>query len=163
MQRKAIYPGTFDPPTNGHLDIARRAEKIFDKLIIAVANNLNKHPVFTVEERIEMLKEIFKNDPKIEVVRFDGLLADYARQTRAVALVRGLRAVSDFEYELQIAQFNREMAGSVETVFFMASAEHLFVSSSLIKEAAHFGGDVSHKVPPVVFERLKKRFGRENV
>ncbi len=151
----AVYPGTFDPPTNGHTDIAYRALNIFDKLIIAVSNNPTKNPLFPIKERLEMLKEVFDGIDGVEIKSFSNLLIDFVRQENAVAIVRGLRAVSDFEYELQLATFNFHLDSNIETVFFMAKDENLFVSSSIIKEVAKFKGDVSRKVPPQVWKRLK--------
>ncbi len=157
-ERIGIYPGTFDPLTNGHVDIAVRASKIFDKIIVAIpSESKHKHTLFSVEERLSMLKQVFKNIKNIEVEVFDGLLVDYVKRKKAIAIIRGLRAVSDFEYELQIALMNSHLA-DVETVFFMTSEENMFVSSSIIKEVASFGGNVSKKVPKVVWEKLKEKF-----
>lgn len=159
MNKIGVYPGTFDPPTNGHIDIACRAAKLFDKLIIAVSDNPAKKPMFTIEERLEMLREIFNhNTSSIEIKSFSNLLIRFAEMQDAIAVVRGLRAVSDFEYELQLASFNSELNSNIETVFFMAKNENLFISSSLIKEIAKFGGDVSSRVPPPVWEKLKQKF-----
>lgn len=158
MDKIVVYPGTFDPITNGHIDIATRASMLFDKVIIAIPKrSFHKTPLFTVEERIEMAKVSFENNPKIEVMSFDGLLVDFVKSVGAIAIVRGLRAISDFEYELQVALMNMSMKG-VETIFFMASEENMFVSSSIIKEIAILGGDVSNKVPKIVYERLKDKF-----
>lgn len=155
-----VYPGTFDPITNGHVDIAERASKIFDKVIIAIPKTpLHKNTLFSIEERIEMAKEVFKNNQKIEVIEFEGLLVEFVKKVGATAIVRGLRAVSDFEYELQIALMNMEISG-IETLFFMTSEENMFVSSSMIKEVAALGGDVSSKVPKIVWEKLKEKFSK---
>ncbi len=155
-----VYPGTFDPITNGHVDIAERASKIFDKVIIAIPKTpLHKNTLFSIEERIEMAKEVFKNNQKIEVMEFEGLLVEFVKKVGATAIVRGLRAVSDFEYELQIALMNMEISG-IETLFFMTSEENMFVSSSMIKEVAALGGDVSSKVPKIVWEKLKEKFSK---
>lgn len=155
-----VYPGTFDPITNGHVDIAERASKIFDKVIIAIPKTpLHKNTLFSIEERIEMAKEVFKNNQKIEVMEFEGLLVEFVKKVGATAIVRGLRAVSDFEYELQIALMNMEISGT-ETLFFMTSEENMFVSSSMIKEVAALGGDVSSKVPKIVWEKLKEKFSK---
>lgn len=155
-----VYPGTFDPITNGHVDIAERASKIFDKVIIAIPKTpLHKNTLFSIEERIEMAKEVFKNNQKIEVMEFEGLLVEFVKKVGATAIVRGLRAVSDFEYELQIALMNMEIS-SIETLFFMTSEENMFVSSSMIKEVAALGGDVSSKVPKIVWEKLKEKFSK---
>ncbi|MGC8765271.1 MAG: pantetheine-phosphate adenylyltransferase [Brevinematia bacterium] len=156
--RKAIYPGTFDPPTNGHYDIAKRASLIFDEIVVAVSENSTKRTLFTVEERLQMLKEIFSKCNKIVVKSFSSLLVDFARMEGAIAIVRGLRAVSDFDYELQMASLNFMLNKNVETVFFMASDENLFVSSSVIKEIARLGGDISSKVHPFVARMLKEKF-----
>lgn len=154
----AVYPGTFDPPTNGHVNLAIRSAKIFDKLIIAVSNNPAKKPLFSIEERMEMLKTIFKDHQSIIIANFSGLLVDFVIDHNASAIVRGLRAVSDFEYELQLASFNKLLEKEIETVFLMANDENLFVSSSVIKEISQFGGDVSSKVPAIVWEELCRRF-----
>ncbi len=154
----AIYPGTFDPPTNGHYDIAKRASLIFDKIIVALSENSSKKTLFTVDERLTMLKAIFSSCQKVVVKSFSSLLVDFAKSEKAVAIVRGLRAVSDFDYELQMASLNFMLNNEIETVFFMASDENLFVSSSIIKEIARLGGDVSSKVHPIVVEKLKEKF-----
>ncbi len=156
--KRAVYPGTFDPPTNGHIDIARRAAAIFDEVIIALLDNPAKAPLFSKGERIEMLKSLFQQEKKIIVKSFSGLLVDFAEKEGAVAIVRGLRAVSDFEYELQLASLNLQLNAHAETVFFMSSDENLFVSSSMIKEIARLGGDISKKVPAVVWKGLKRKF-----
>jgi pantetheine-phosphate adenylyltransferase len=153
-----VYPGTFDPPTNGHVDIALRASLLFDKIVIGVSNNAAKNPLFGIDERVEMLQKIFANNPKIEVKAFAGLLADFVKEENAAAIVRGLRAVSDFEYELQMALFNSHLNTEIETVFLMAKEENLFVSSSIIKDISRFGGDVSMKIPDVVWNALKAKF-----
>ncbi len=157
----AIYPGTFDPITNGHLDIIKRALKLFDRLIVAIGENPAKKPLFTLEERILMINEAIKDLPErnlIEVDSFSGLLVEYAKSKGAVAIIRGLRAVSDFEYELQLALMNRKLSNSIDTVFLMPSLKWIFLSSSIIKEAAKFGGDVSDLVPPIVVKKLKEKF-----
>lgn len=155
----AVYPGTFDPPTNGHIDIAYRATLIFDKVIISVVeDSSSKKILFPTEERVRMLREIFKNDKNIEVKSFNGLLVKFVEKENAIAIVRGLRAVSDFDYELQLASLNSILNKNIETVFFMASDENLFVSSSIIKEIAKLNGDISSKVPKVVWDELKKKF-----
>ena len=156
--KKAIYPGTFDPPTNGHYDVATRAALIFDELIVAVSEHSNKLPLFTVEERKEMLSEIFKECKNIKVKSFSSLLVDFVVNENAIAIVRGLRAVSDFDYELQMASLNSMLNNQIETVFFMASDENLFVSSSIIKEIVRLGGDVSKKLHPYVLEKIKAKF-----
>jgi len=161
--RIAVYPGTFDPPTNGHIDITQRALHIFDRVIIAVSNNRTKKPLFTINERIYMLKEIFRDIDSIEICKFDGLLIDFVRKHNATAILRGLRAVSDFEYELQLASFNYNLDNSIETVFLMARDENLFLSSSIIKEIASLGGDVSNKVHQIVWKKLKEKFNVDGV
>jgi pantetheine-phosphate adenylyltransferase len=159
MQRIAIYPGSFDPVTNGHLDIAERGLKLFDKIIVAILHNPVKDFCFTVEERVEMLELSFKEYPDIEVETFDGLLVDYAAKQKSIAILRGMRAVSDFEYEFQLALMNRRLKREIQTVFLMTSFRWIFTSSSIIKEAAQFGGDIKDMVPPVVNQKLKEKFG----
>jgi pantetheine-phosphate adenylyltransferase len=160
MQRIAIYPGSFDPVTNGHIDIVERGLKLFDKIIVAILHNPAKESLFSVEERIELLKICLKNNPDIEVDAFSGLLVDYAAQRKAHAILRGLRAVSDFEYEFQLALMNRRLNREVQTVFLMTGMRWIFTSSSIIKEAAQFGGNVNGMVPPEVNKRLKEKFGK---
>ncbi len=159
MQRIAIYPGSFDPVTNGHIDIAKRGLKLFDRIIIAILHNPGKKSLFTVKERLEMLAEAMAGIGNIEFDTFDGLLVDYAQKRNANAILRGMRAVSDFEYEFQLALMNRKLNREVETVFLMTGLRWIFTSSSIIKEAARFGGDVSDMVPPGVNQRLKAKFG----
>jgi len=158
-QRVAIYPGTFDPLTNGHLSIIKRALKIFDKLVIAILINPHKSPLFTLEERISMLKEIFKNEVNIEIDSFNGLLIDYAVNKGANIVVRGLRALSDFEYEFQMALMNRKLNRDIQSVFLMTDYKWFYISSTIIKEAARCGGDIKGLVPPIVNEKLKQKFG----
>ena len=160
MQRIAIYPGSFDPVTNGHVDIAQRGLRLFDKIIVAILENPVKNFLFTVEERMEMLKSSFEEYPDIEVEIFDGLLVDYAAKKDSIAILRGMRAVSDFEYEFQLALMNRKLNREVQTVFLMTSLRWIFTSSSIIKEAAQFGGDIKGMVPPIVNEKLKEKFKR---
>ena len=159
MSRIAIYPGSFDPVTNGHIDIAKRGLKLFDHIIVAILHNPGKKSLFTIEERLEMLNESMAGIDHIEFDTFDGLLVDYAHQRKACAILRGMRAVSDFEYEFQLALMNRKLKRQVETVFLMTGLRWIFTSSSIIKEAARFGGDVSDMVPPKVNSRLKTKFG----
>ncbi len=159
MPRIAVYPGSFDPVTNGHIDIAERGLKLFDKIIIAILHNPGKQSLFTVEERLEMLAESMSDIENIEFDTFDGLLVDYAHKRQASAVLRGMRAVSDFEYEFQLALMNRKLNREVETVFLMTGLRWIFTSSSIIKEAARFGGDISDMVPPSVNLRLKAKFG----
>jgi pantetheine-phosphate adenylyltransferase len=158
MRRIAIYPGSFDPVTNGHIDIAQRGLRLFDKIIVAILSNPVKNFLFTVEERIEMLESSFEEYPNIEVEKFDRLLVDYAAKKDSTAILRGMRAVSDFEYEFQLALMNRKLNREVQTVFLMTSLRWIFTSSSIIKEAAKFGGDIKDMVPPIVNERLKTKF-----
>ena len=160
MQKIAIYPGSFDPVTNGHVDIAQRGLRLFDKIIVAILSNPVKDFLFTVEERIEMLESSFEEYPNIEVETFDGLLVDYAAKKKSTAILRGMRAVSDFEYEFQLALMNRKLNREVQSVFLMTSLRWIFTSSSIIKEAAQFGGDIKGMVPPIVNEKLKKKFNR---
>lgn len=160
MRKIAIYPGSFDPPTNGHLDIIERGLRLFDKLIVAILHNPAKQKaLFSVEERMEMLEELFKDHPNVEVDAHSGLLVDYAEQKNASAILRGLRAVSDFEYEFQMALMNRRLKRKIQTVFLMTGLQWIFTSSSIVKEAATFGGDVESMVPPLVNKRLVERFG----
>jgi pantetheine-phosphate adenylyltransferase len=154
----AVYPGTFDPITNGHVDIVRRALNLFDKVIVAVAENVRKGPLFTIEERETMIRACVGDDPRVEVSHFDGLVVDYARLRGAKVLIRGLRAIADFEYEFQFAHMNRHLAGDVETTFLMTSEESFYVSSSLVKEVAGMGGDITRIVPPPVVEALKRKY-----
>jgi pantetheine-phosphate adenylyltransferase len=160
MRRIAIYPGSFDPVTNGHIDIAQRGLRLFDKIIVAILSNPVKNFLFTVEERIEMLESSLEEYPNIEVEKFDGLLVDYAAKKDSTAILRGMRAVSDFEYEFQLALMNRKLNRDVQTVFLMTGLRWIFTSSSIIKEAAQFGGDIEGMVPPIVNEKLKKKFKR---
>lgn len=154
----AIYPGSFDPITNGHLDILKRALKVFDKVIVLVANNSKKTNFFTVDERVTIIKSVVRNIPNVEVAQTDGLVVDYAMKVKATALVRGLRAVSDFEYELQVATTNEFINPSIDMVFFMTHLENTFISSSTIKELYSQNVDISRLVPPEVIEALKKKY-----
>lgn len=160
MQRIAIYPGSFDPVTNGHIDIVERGLKLFDKIIVAILHNPAKKSLFTVEERVELLTICLKNNPAIEIDSFGGLLVDYAARRNAQAILRGLRAVSDFEYEFQLALMNRRLNREVQTVFLMTGMRWIFTSSSIIKEAAQFGGNINGMVPAEVNKRLKEKFGK---
>jgi pantetheine-phosphate adenylyltransferase len=153
---RAVYPGSFDPFTLGHLDILQRASDIFEKVIVAVLENPNKAPLFSVEERIDMIRDSVGEDARIEVDSFNGLTVDYARKVGAGSLVRGLRATSDFESEFQMALFNRRLAPEINTVFLMTSFANVFLSSSLIKEVASYGGNVDFAVPPSVAKRLAR-------
>ena len=158
--RKALYPGTFDPLTNGHLDILKRACRIFDQVIIAVAPNPRKEPTFSVEERIALIQPHVA-DLNAEITTFSGLVVDFARECEAIALIRGLRAVSDFEFEFQMTQMNRDLDGEIETIFLMPGARYFFTSSSLMKQVSYYdAGRVSKFVPPNVAEALKVKFGK---
>ena len=153
----AVYPGSFDPLTNGHVDIIERGMHLFDKIIVAVLVNVEKSPLFTMQERIEILRDVFKGQPNVEVDTFEGLLVEYARRRRASALVRGLRAVSDFEYEFQMALMNRHLEPTLETVFMMPAEQYTYLSSRLIKEVFQLGGSVTGLVPPAVERALKAK------
>ena len=154
--RRAVCPGSFDPPTNGHLDIIGRSASLFDEVVVAVLVNKSKKSLFTVEERIAMLGEIVAPYPNVKVDSFHGLLVDYCRDHDVRAIVKGLRAVTDFDYELQMAQMNQQLSG-VDTLFMSTSPEWSFVASSLVKEVATYGGDVAHLLPPTVHRRLVER------
>ena len=153
MKKRAIYPGTFDPVTLGHIDIIERASRLVDELIVGVLINRNKTPMFTPEERVEMTKESVKNLPNVKVIAFDGLLVEFAKQQKAGFVIRGLRAVTDFEYELQMAQANSVIGPEVDTIFLTTSAKYSFISSSTVRELASFGGDVG----PFVTKKVKKK------
>jgi len=153
----AIYPGSFDPITNGHLDLIERGSALFDKLIVAILRNEEKQALFSVEERTEMLNEVIRCFPNVEVGSFDGLLVDYTAQCGASVILRGIRAVSDYEYELQMALMNRRLKPEIETVFLMAGEAHSFISSRLVKEVIGLGGNIAGLVPPSVEGRLRKR------
>ena len=154
---KAIYPGSFDPVTNGHLDLIARASNIFDHLVVAILRNSEKNPLFTVEERVAMLSEGIAEFDNVSVSTFDGLLVDFAREERAHAVVRGIRAISDYEYEFQMALMNRRLAPDVETIFLMPDAKYSFVSSRLVKQVFRLGGSVDGLVPKFVVERMKDK------
>ena len=153
----AVYPGTFDPITNGHVDILRRSLKIFDRVVVALADNIRKKPLFSLAERRGFITEALGGDPRLEVDAFQGLLADYCRKRGASVVVRGLRALADFEYEFQLAHMNRHLAPDVETMFLMTGEESFYVSSSLVKEVALMGGDVARMVPPGVAAALTEK------
>jgi pantetheine-phosphate adenylyltransferase len=157
-QKCAIYPGSFDPITNGHLSIVDRALTIFDKLIIAILTNPQKEPLFSVKERIDMIKESLNGSPNVEVDTFGGLLVDYAIEKKANVILRGLRALSDFEYEFQMALMNRKLNREVQSLFLMTDYKWFYISSTIIKEAASLGGDISGLVPKIVEKRLKEKF-----
>ena len=156
----AIYPGSFDPITSGHLNIIRRAANIFDKLIVCVMVNGTKAPLFTQQERVQMIRDVVSDIPNVEVATFNGLLADFARQQNATVLVKGLRAVTDFEYEFQMALTNRKLNPSVETVFLTTNAEYMYLSSSLVKQVASLGGDIREFVPACIIEDIQEKYGR---
>lgn len=158
MKRIALYPGTFDPITNGHLDILQRGLEIFDQIVVGVAHNLRKSPLFSVEERVAMLHEVTQDLARVEVTHFDGLVIHFARACHATVILRGLRAVSDFEYEMQMALMNRKLADDIETVFLMPSAQYSFLSSSIVKEIARMHGNVTCFVPSFVEIQLQKKF-----
>jgi pantetheine-phosphate adenylyltransferase len=157
----AVYPGSFDPITYGHLDIIERGKKVFDKIIVAVLVNSSKDPLFSVEERTEMIREATRHLSNVEVDSFNGLLVDYLKKRNPHAILRGLRAISDFEYELQIASINRKLNDKVETFFLMTSNEHSFISSSMVKEVARYGADVKDLVPGTVEKALRKKFSEK--
>lgn len=156
----AVYPGTFDPITNGHVDLIERGLRIFDRIIIAVAPSLNKSPFFTLEERVDLIREVIGRNSRIEIDVIEGLLVEYVRKNKAVAVIRGLRAVSDFEYEFQLALMNRKMDPNFETVFLMPSERYTYLSSSIIKEVAKLGGSLKDMVPVVVENKLKEKINQ---
>ncbi|MFC1628755.1 pantetheine-phosphate adenylyltransferase [Gemmatimonadota bacterium] len=158
VSRLAIYPGTFDPITNGHLDIIYRSSRIFDEIIILIAHNVEKAPLFNIDERLGLAKEVTGGINQVTVEIFDGLLAEFARQRQATAIVRGLRAVKDFEYEFQMALMNKSLYPEVETVLLMPSERFTYVNSKIVREVARLGGDVTPHVPPVVAEALSAKF-----
>ena len=165
VDRIGVYPGTFDPITSGHMEVVRRSLRLVDHLVIGPAINIGKGPLFSLEERIDIILDDIAEFPKadqerIKVVPFDGLLIHFARQVGASVIIRGLRAVSDFEYEIQMANMNARMEPNVETIFLMASDRHQFIASSLVKDIARLGGDTSQFVSKKVYERLKKKFGK---
>jgi pantetheine-phosphate adenylyltransferase len=157
----ALYPGSFDPLTNGHVDLIDRGARLFDNLIVAVVHNRNKNPLFSIDERLEMLETVAAPYDNVEVDSFEGLLVDYAGQKKATMLIRGIRAISDYEYELQMALMNRRLNSQIETVFLLAREENSFISSRLVKEVFSLGGDVTEMVPPVTEERLKRKLQGE--
>jgi pantetheine-phosphate adenylyltransferase len=157
MTVKALYPGTFDPPTNGHVDLITRGSKIFSHLIVGVLVNSDKNPLFSIEERVEMLKEVTSSIPNVTIATFDGLMVEFARQQGASAVLRGIRAISDYEYEFQMALMNRRLAPEIETVFLQPAGRYSFLSSRMLKEVFSLGGDVTGLVPPNVLKRLRTR------
>jgi len=156
---RAIYPGTFDPMTNGHIDIAKRGSQIFEKLIIGVSENKKKGTLFTLDERVDMAREALKDCPNIDVVPFKCLLMNFMKKVEATAVIRGLRAVSDFEFEFQLALMNRELDSNIETVFLMPNKEYIFLSSSMVREIASLGGDVSDFVPLYTYKNIRDKYG----
>jgi len=156
----AVYPGTFDPITNGHIDIINRGLRIFDKIIVTVAVNPGKTPLFSLEERIEMIEQSIGNVENVEVAQFQGLIADYLKSVNAIAMIRGLRAISDFEFEFQMSLMNRKLNEDVETVFLMPAQEYIHLNSTLIKEVSSFNGDITEYVPKNVEDKLNEKFGR---
>jgi len=154
----AVYPGSFDPITNGHIDIIRRSLRIFDHVVVAVARNSGKNPLFSIDERVRLIRDVLKDEPKASVDTFEGLLVDYVRSRDARVIIRGLRAISDFEYEFQSAQVNRGLDPSIETLFMMTSVPYVYLSSSVVKEISSLGGDVDSLVPPPVREALLLKF-----
>lgn len=157
-KRTAVYPGSFDPITYGHLDILERGLKIFDRIIVAIAKNIEKQALFTVEERVEMIRELTKEKENVVVDYFDGLLVDYLKKVKAEFVIRGLRAMSDFEYEFQMASVNRTLNPEMDTIFMMTTKDYFFVSSRTVKEVASLGGSVKEFVPPLVERRLMEKF-----
>lgn len=153
----AIYPGTFDPITNGHIDILERAIKLFDRVVITIARNSSKNPLFTEQERLDMIRGVVENYKNVEVDSFEGLLVTYARKKKATAIVRGLRAISDFEFEFQMALMNRKLDDTVETVFLMPNEKYTYLNSSIVREIARLGGEVSDFVPPLVRVTLERK------
>lgn len=159
QERSAVYPGTFDPLTNGHVSLIRRGCELFDKIIVAVANDSPKNPLFTIEERVAMAREVFQEHPQVEVAQFSGLLVDYVERVGSHAILRGLRAVADFEYEFQLALMNRKLKRHVQTVFLMTDYQWLFTSSSIVKSAASLGGEIRGLVPDPVYRALRRKYG----
>ena len=160
MQTKAIYPGTFDPLTNGHTDLVIRAARLFDEVILAIAANPSKQPMFSLAERVALAEQVFAGLPNVKVVGFSGLLAEFARQQQAQVLWRGVRAVADFEYEFQLASMNRQLNPQLDSLFMTPSEKNMFISSTLVKEVARHGGDVSPFVAVPVLQALQEKFGR---
>jgi pantetheine-phosphate adenylyltransferase len=160
MQTKAIYPGTFDPLTNGHTDLVIRAARLFDEVVLAIAANPTKQPMFSLAERVALAEQVFAGLPNVKVVGFSGLLAEFARQQQAQVLLRGVRAVADFEYEFQLASMNRQLNPQLDSLFMTPSEKNMFISSTLVKEVARHGGDVTAFVAPQVLKALQEKLGR---
>ena len=161
MRTIAVYPGSFDPPTYGHLDIIERSSRVFSRVIVAVARNLRKSEMFTTAERLEMLRKLTRGHANVEVDSFRGLLVEHARSIGAHVVVRGLRAISDFEYEFQMAHMNKKLAAEVDTVFMMTGERYSYISSNIVKEIASFGGKIDDLVPPLVRDRVLRKIGRK--
>jgi pantetheine-phosphate adenylyltransferase len=159
-ERVAVYPGSFDPITNGHVDIILRGALIFDRIVVAVLVNSEKRPLFSIDERVETAREVFRGEPKVEVDAFEGLLIDFARQKGATVIVRGLRAVSDFEFEFQMALMNRRLAPDIETVFMMPAEAYTYISSRVIREVFSLGGSIRGVVPEIVEARMRQKYAR---
>lgn len=153
----AVYPGTFDPFTLGHVDLVQRASRLFDKLVVAIATSSNKHPIFSLEERIKLGKELFKKLPNVEVIGFDGLLIDFVSEHNAKVLVRGIRTIGDFDFELQLARMNRHLKPDVETMFILPSEKYIHISATLVREIAALGGDISTLVPDIINTAMDKK------
>ncbi len=158
-ERIAVYPGTFDPLTNGHVSLIRRGRSIFDRIIVAVANDTPKSPLFSITERVAMAEDVFRDDDSIQVEPFSGLLVDYVERRGACVILRGLRAVSDFEYEFQLALMNRKLKRNIQTIFLMTDYQWLYISSTIIKAAAKLGGDIKGLVPDNVYRNLREKYG----
>src|SRR3981081_4018496 len=158
--RRAIYPGSFDPVTNGHLDVVERARKLFDEVIVAVAHNDEKRPLFTLQERLDLLQNTLGKIDNVRIAHFEGLLVDFAMAEKAGAVIRGLRAISDFEFEFQMALMNRKLEGTVETIFLMPKEEYTYLSSRIVKEIARLGGDITSFVPAIVAEAFARKLNR---
>jgi len=157
-ERIAIYPGSFDPFTNGHLDITERASRIFDKIVVTIARNTKKTPLFNLSERTDFIADATKHLPNVQIKSFEGLLVDFAQKEKAVAIIRGLRAISDFEFEFQMALMNRRLNNDISTVFLMPNEKYTYVNSTIVREVAQFGGNVAKLVTPLVAEKLKIKF-----
>lgn len=158
--KKAIYPGSFDPVTYGHIDIIKRAAQIFDEITVSVLINQSKHSLFSIDERVKMLEEVTKEFGNVKVASFNGLLIDYAKEVGANVIIRGLRAITDFEYELQLSQTNRKLLDTVDTVFLTTSLDYAYLSSSIVKDVASYGGDISKFVPPCVAQKIYAKYDK---